>query len=71
MTDLAIIKLARQRAHAWAAKQEGNTDQAAIDGYEADALTDEAGIVRRDLWDAQQELIYRYAFAQQLLALGL
>lgn len=70
MTDLEIIKAAKQQAHEYArskaSEEIGDTDQAAIDSYQADALGE-----RRDLWNSEQELIYRMAYALQLLALGL
>jgi len=69
MSDLEIIKAARRSAHAYGshrmAAETADSDEAAITAYQADALGDQ-----RDLWDAQQELLYRMAFAEQLRALG-
>ncbi|MEP7336863.1 MAG: hypothetical protein ABI977_03900 [Acidobacteriota bacterium] len=74
-TDLFIVKAAKRRAHEYAraktADQIGDADQAAIDGYQQDALNDPILGIRRDLWDSKQETLYRLAFVWQLIALGL
>lgn len=73
LTDPDIIRAAQARARVYAGSNPADSDptQAALDGYQADALTCPDYDLRRDLWNKEQELLYRFAFAGQLLLLGL
>ena len=72
MTDVEIIKLARSSATVYAnGERTESTEEAVIAAYQADCLGDEIYEVRRDMWRFDQEVIYRLAYAWQLVALGL
>jgi hypothetical protein len=72
MSDLEVIRRAQSSARVYAhGERQRDPDMAAIDAYQADVLTGADGVNRRDLWNSQQELLYRLAYAMQLVALGL